>query len=244
MKFLIPSSGRTDFIQNTVKLFGTKDVLVYVKEREYDNYRKVLPDKNLRSYSNKIIGMGAIRKHMLQDNLKEDYVFQVDDDVTEFEYEFTKKLSPERIVDPEHIKRIVYNAYCAANDIGTCLFGFISSGGPNLYTQLNHVLFSGAIFCGIGIIPRHLGSVMFDERMIVNEDHDFVLQTKYYKRFLFMDGRYSIRYRKVWTQEGGCPTIRNSETLEKCRNLLKKKWGNAVVFNKRKPNQIYIHVPF
>jgi len=85
---------------------------------------------------------------------------------------------------------------------------------------------------------------MFDERFVVNEDHDFCLQTKYYKRFLIMDGRYNWSFGKTWLTDGGCSTLRNAIVLEKCRNLLRGKWGSVIVSNKKKPNQIYLHVGF
>lgn len=243
MKFLIPSTGRSQFIADLIDLLGKKDVLVYVKENEYKTYlSNNCPEENLVGYSNDIIGMGAIRKYMLEQHLKEDYVFQIDDDVVEFEYKFSERV--DRIVDPDHIKAIVENAYNAANDLGTPLFGFLSTVGPMLYTQLNHALFSGTIICGLGIIPKHLGDINFDERLIVNEDQDFTLQTKHYKRFIFMDARYGIVARKIWKLEGGCSTLRNSDTMERCKSILKQKWGTSVVLNRRKPNQVFLYVKF
>jgi len=85
---------------------------------------------------------------MLKDNLKEDYVLQLDDDVTGMEYKFDDKIT--KIVEKNHLLKVIDNCYNVAIDLGTCTFGFISSPNPMLYTQLNHFLFGGMVTCGIG----------------------------------------------------------------------------------------------
>jgi len=242
MKIIIPSKGRPQSASQTVELVGPENALVYIQKDQLKSYSKLIDSKIIRTLPDGTYGMGAIRKYMLQDNINEDYVLQLDDDVDGMEYKFDPKVT--RIVDKEHILRIIDNCYRMADDLGTNLFGFISSPNPMLYTQLNHFLFGGMVACGIGIIPKNLGDVMFDERFVVNEDHDFAMQTKFYKRFLVMDGRYNWIYGKTWSNEGGCSTLRNRQVLEKCRNLLIQKWGSCIITNKKKPNQIYLHVPF
>ena len=168
----------------------------------------------------------------------------LDDDITGFEYKYTTKLS--MIVDPDHIERIVYNAYQPAYDLETPLFGFISSLGPMFYNQLNPVYFSGFVNIGLGIIPEFLGDINFDPRFTcLHEDHDIYLQTKYHKRFIFMDGRYSIRQRKAWLTMGGCSKLRNNENMKICKDLLVNKWGrNICTPSTKKEGQFILKVPF
>lgn len=241
MKFLIPSKQRPERAQRVVKIFGEDKCIVYVHESELDDYKDVTA--TVKSHSK--IGMGAIRKQMLLENLGEDFVFMLDDDVEGIEYKFTGRFSVDTIVDPYHVAEIIQNLYQASLDLETPLFGFMSAPTPFLYTQMDMVHFSGMIAAGIGIIPKLLGDIMFDERLVVNEDQDFCLQCKFYKRYFFMDNRYNFRYGKTWTAKGGCSTLRNNETMEKCREILQTKYGQRVVsISGKKENQHVLKVEF
>jgi hypothetical protein len=225
-----------------VDLCGADKTLVYVHKSEVAEYKRNLKTPDIVRAHDKH-GLGAIRKYIVEQHMDEDYMFQLDDDVTGMEYKFADKIT--RIVDPYHFREIIANCHQAALDLETPLFGFVSSPNPFLYTQIDHVHFSGMIACGIGIIPKFLGSCQFDPRLTSNQDQDFCLQVKYYKRYLFMDNRYNFRYGKTWLAEGGCSTIRNTEQMIACRDLLKTKWGNRVVTDSRKKaNQSVLKVDF
>lgn len=240
MKFLVPSRQRSEKIRRVVDLFGAERTKVYVHKTEVKEYKKVLGDIVV---GHDKFGMGSIRKFMMEDNLDNDYIFMIDDDVTGMEYKFADRML--RIVEGYHCREVIQNAYQVALDLGTPLFGFVSSPNPFLYTQMDHVHFNGMIACGIGIIPELLGSINFDPRLIVNEDQDLCLQTKYYKRYLFMDNRYNFRYGKTWVSEGGCSSLRNFETMDKCSAILKSKYGNRVVVDSgKKAHQHVLRVEF
>jgi len=244
MKYTIPSSGRSDIIDNVADLVGRKNLLVYVKEHEYEIYRRHLAKENLVTIPDETHGMGAIRKIMLEDNLNEDYVFQLDDDAKAIEYKFTGRIGVDDIVNSDHVMEIVQNMYQVALDIGTPLFTFTAAIGPLHYTQLDMCHFSGTINVGYGIIPALLGSIMFDPRMVINEDQDFSLQCKYYNRYFFIDNRYAIRVKEFWKQLGGCSTIRNEKTMKDCDRILRQKWGSVIHTSSKKENQHVLAVPF
>ena len=239
MKFLIPSKLRLKKAKQVLEIFGLERSLVYVHESEREDYKQL--SDNLRTH--KEIGMGAIRKFMLEQNRSEDYLFMVDDDVTGMEYKFADRMV--RIPNGYHCREIIQNAYQVAYDLETPLFGFVSSPNPYLYTQMDHCHFNGMIACGIGIIPEFLGSINFDPRLLVNEDQDFCLQTKYYKRFFFMDNRYNFRYGRTWVAKGGCSTLRTNDVMLQCRNILRSKFGSSVVVQSgKKENQHVLRVEF
>jgi hypothetical protein len=242
MKFLIPSKQRPEKAKRVSDLFGVDKCIVYVHESEKEEYASVLSCE-LRTHNKH--GMGAIRKQMLQENLKEEYLFMLDDDIEGIEYKFTGRFSVDTIVETEHLQEIIQNLYQASVDLKTPLFGFMSAPTPFLYTQIDMVHFSGMIAAGIGIIPELLGDIMFDERLIVNEDQDFCLQVKFYKRYFFMDNRYNFRYGVTWTAKGGCSTLRNNDTMIKCREILTNKYGHRVVaISGKKENQHVLKVEF
>jgi len=242
MKYLIPSAGRSKTIEEIPKILGKENLLIYVDESEKRLYEDKVGKEMIRTHD--VYGIGAIRKLMLDENKDEDFVFMLDDDITGFEYKFSTRITI--IVDPEHIKNIVYNAYQPAYDLKTPMFGFIASLGPMFYNQLHPVYFGGFINIGLGLIPEFLGDINFDPRfMCLHEDHDIYLQTKYHKRFIFMDGRYSIRQKKAWLTEGGCSKLRNESNMRYCKELLIKRWSKRICApSTRKEGQFIMKVGF
>jgi hypothetical protein len=242
MKYLIPSTKRTHIIGETLDLLGKDNCYVYVHESEYDDYLKVVSNDVLKTHN--VYGIGAIRKFMYEDNKDQDYIFQIDDDITSLEYKFSDKITI--IVDSDHIKEVIDNAYQIAYDLGTPLFGLAAGIGPMLYTQLDHFYFSGFVnFVGAGIIPELMGSITFDPRFnVMHEDHDLTLQVKYFKRYVLIDGRYSIRSKKRNLNEGGLSLIRNTKEHLKCRNLLMNKFGNAVQPSSKREDKIVLRIGF
>jgi len=223
-------------------LLGKSDCLVYVHKNEYDDYLKVVSKDILRTHN--VQGIGAIRKHLYENNKDQDYVFEVDDDITYFEYKFSDKVK--MIADADHIKNVVDNAYQVAYDIGTPLFSFAAGIGPFLYTQLDHVFFSGFVnFVGAGIIPSLMGDITFDQRFnVMHEDHDLTLQVKYHKRYVFIDGRYSIRSRARNLGVGGLSLLRTSSEHLKCRELLMRKFGDVVQPSSKKEDKVVLRIGF
>ena len=240
---MIPSKGRSNTVGNTVDLLGKNDTYVYVHEDEYDDYIKVLNKDQLRTHN--VFGIGAIRKFMYDKNKNQNYVFQLDDDVTAFEYKFTDG-KIDIIVDRGHIRDIVDNMYQVAYDIGTPLFCPSAGVGPLLYTQLNLCYFSGFVnIVGAGIIPSLMGDINFDPRFtVMHEDHDLTLQVKYHKRYVFIDARYSVRSPSGNLNPAGLSTIRNKPEHDKCRKLLLKKFGSVVQPSPKKENRIILKTPF
>lgn len=242
MKYLIPSKKRTNLIGATLDLLGRDNCYVYVHESEYDDYLKVVPSHILKVHN--VYGIGAIRKFMYEDNKDQDYIFQVDDDIRYLEYKFSERVT--LIVDADHIKSVVDNAYQIAYDIGTPLFGFAAGIGPMLYNQLDHFFFSGFVnSVGAGIIPSLMGSMTYDPRFnVMHEDHDLTLQVKFHKRYVFIDGRYSIRSIKRNLGEGGLSLIRTSAEHLKCRKLLFKKFGGAIQPSPKREDKVILRIAF
>lgn len=240
MKYLIPSKGRSDIISGTLDLLGEKDCIVYVHESEYDDYVKVVPKNILKTHN--VYGIGAIRKFMYDDQKDKnyDYVFQIDDDILGLEYKMSTKMNI--ITDSKHIRHVIDNMYILSSDIETPLFSVSAGVGPMLYSQLNLCLFSGFVnFLGAGIIPRLMGDINFDPRFtVMHEDHDLSLQVKYHNRYIFIDGRYSIRVIEKFDKKhgGGLSTIRNTKEHTKCHELLMKKYGQAI---KENPKAKYLN---
>lgn len=243
MKFFMPSKERSDVIQKAIDFIGSEDLMVLVDEIEYDDYKDVVEHPAELVTHPSLYGLGAILKNGLTRNLDQDYVVIVGDDCKGFSYKFHPKVP--RFYDTEHFRYVVDNTYQMAKDIGACMFGWANDKGIYFYNHLNPFNFSGFVIGGMqGFIPELLGDVMFDERMIIREDHDICLQVKYYKRYFLMDYRYAI-IDITWGNKGGASTLRHSSIYEASNKMLKRKWGSQVVrTNSKKPKQLRLNVPF
>ncbi|MDC3257159.1 hypothetical protein OAU44_00125 [bacterium] len=225
MKYLIPSKGRSETVSETVDLLGKKNVKLYVTNEQYDDYVKYVDKSLLNKLPDNTYGMGAIRKHLLNDNRNLDYFFQIDDDTKCFTYLINEKV--EQVHDASHIKSIVDNTYQMALDLETPVFGYNPIANPLFFTVLNSMSFNRPVIGGIGVIPKLLGDIDFDPRLLIFEDEDFSLTTKYKKRYYVVDLRYHVLGKKTWSLEGGCSTLRTVKIENECKDILLNKWGNA-----------------
>lgn len=234
MKILIPSKERADAIASCVlKFTGIRDdIKVYVKQHEMEDYYKVLPKRNIFEIPNDLVGVGAVRKYLVDQHRSEDYIVILDDDVIGIYYRFGEKM--DLIVDPDHFREVLQNSYQVALDIGTPLFCYSANLNPNMYTQLDHCDFKGNIPSCHGIIPHLLGSINYDPRFILMSDHDIALQCKYYKRYLYLDKRYNLVFSNKWFNKGGSSTMRTKEQLQKGTRLLQSKYGSAIRIQPKK----------
>ena len=238
MKYLIPSKGRADTVGDTIDLLGKKNVKVYVATDQVDSYKKYLDKSLINVLPEGTIGMGAIRKHMLDDNRKLDFFYQLDDDIKYLADISGEKV--EQIYDSDHIKSIITNVYQMAYDIQCPLFGLNPVANPKFVSQLDMVHFSKPVIMGIGVIPKYLGDINFDPRMKIYEDEDFTLTTKFIKRYNVVDLRYHFFDKKIWTSEGGCSTLRTQQIQNQCKTILLNKWGNAG----KEDGQFIVSCPF
>lgn len=231
MKILIASKERADAMEGVLRFVGSKNVEVWVKEHEVtaylDAFAKVAIPAKIKIIPDKLIGVGAVRKHLVDTHRKEDYIVILDDDVLGIYYRFADKM--ELVTNGEHFREILQNSYQVALDLGTPLFTYSANQNPNMYTQLDHFAFKGNVPSCHGIIPSLLGDINYDSRFILMSDMDIALQCKYYRRYLFIDKRYNLKFSDKWFNKGGSSTLRTTEMLQQGGRLLKSKYGNAIL---------------
>lgn len=243
MRYLVPTLGRAKTIGRVLDILGKKNTNVYVHEREVDEYSKYMNKSNIRIVPDSLRGIVFVRKFMYEDTKNENYTMQIDDDFSGLIYRHDSD-EFNVIKDPDHILAVVENGYQVAYDLKTPIFFFSGQSNPTLYNLHTHVKFSGSAPSHMGIIPEFMGDINYDTRFRVMEDQDISLQTKYHKRYLFVDDRYNFRFHTPYFQEGGCSTNRNSDVLKECGELLLKKWGSSCVKYRSDKIQVQVHFPF
>jgi len=225
--------GLMDFV-------GTKDLKVYVKTHEVDDYIKVLGKQSVFEVPENLVGLGAIRRFLVDQHRDEDWFVILDDDTRGIMYRFDDKMID--ITDGDHFRAILQNSEQIAEDLGTPIFTYDASLNPSLYTQMDIVSFSGNVPSCHGIIPRLLGDINYDSRLIVMNDYDIALQCKYYRRYLFIDKRYNLKWSNKWFNKGGLSTLRTRALLEKMNRILLQKYGPQVI--KFAPKKVKCHINF
>jgi hypothetical protein len=239
LKICIPSLERSENL-DVLKLCGMKDVKIYVKTHEIETYAKVVGDKHVFEVPEDKIGLGAIRRFIVDDNRDEDYFVILDDDVIGITYRFEDKMV--EIANPDHFRGVLQNSYQVALDLGTPLFGYEATMNPNFYTQMDMFSFAANVPSCHGIIPSLLGDINYDPRLIVMNDYDIALQCKYYKRYMFVDKRYNLRWSKKWFNKGGSSTLRTKNLLQEMSKILMTKYGSSVI--KPNPSKIQYDIKF
>lgn len=244
MKYLIPSLGRSSKIGNIIDILGKENTVVYVNNNEVDEYAKYISIKNIKGMPDNIKGIVYVRKYMYEDNIKENYICQIDDDFGGMIYRHDGNDTFVTIKDKDHIYDIIGNAYQIAYDIGTPLFCFDGTHNPTFYSSMTMTKFSGTLPSFHGMIPSLMGDMNYDTRFTVMEDHDLAFMCKFKKRYIFFDHRYSMRFHTPYFQEGGCSTNRNTKILNDCGELLLKKYGSVCVKRDKNKLQYGINFPY
>jgi len=231
LKILIPSKERHKAMAGVLAFAGLDNVKVYVTEQEVTKYVTVLPKDHVFVIPD-LVGLGAIRKYLVEQHRHEDYIVILDDDVIGIYYRFDDKMN--LIENPKHFREVLQNSYQVALDLGTPIFCYSANQNPNMYTQLDHCSFSGNVPSCHGIIPSLLGSINYDPRFILMSDHDIALQCKYYRRYLFIDKRYNLKFSAKWFNRGGSSTLRTKEMLQQGTKLLQAKYGSVIQLQPKK----------
>lgn len=202
---------------------------VYVDEGEYDAYRKANGvDADIVSCKKGIQGnLCRIRNHIIKEELEKngaDVLLIIDDDMNGIGYwEKNKrcKLNTEDVLD------FVAKYSIIARELGAVFWGInINSDHQSYreYTPFNTIAYIGGPFqCFL-----KGNDCYYDERLPLKEDYDMTIQQVNKHRVALRVNKFYYLVKQA-KQSGGCATYRNYEREKSQLEMLKKKWGGAIV---------------
>ena len=232
---VILSRGRSQTI--TTHNFFPHALLV-CPDTERDLYHRKCPKSEIVEIPESVRGLGAVRNWVL-DNIAGDVVM-IDDDMKRCFY-----LGGEKYVyfnDLETIWQIVENCWINAMDAGAMCFGFNQTYSMVKFHPCEPFLLNSWIGNVVGIIGRNR-ELRFTEVNKGKVDIDFCLTNMMVCRKVWIDNRYAFTFTRD-NNTGGNSAFRDSTTLTKEMDYLKRKWGKYISFSNTKSKEsIRIHVP-
>lgn len=220
IKLIIPSAGRSETVTTTKHILNCT---LCVPESELQEYKKH-NECNIITHPDSIKGLGRKRNWILE---KYKSVVMLDDDLKGMKRLYTKDQAS--MLTPSESYQRIQETYFAAKQSGAKLFGFNHVVNPLMYKSLEPIKLTGYINgCCIGIIEND--KLKFHEDIIAVNDFYISLLNAYYFRYLYKDSRFCLSQDGIKKNVGGLAKFRNEETEKKDFILLKKLFGDAIMF--------------
>lgn len=206
---------------------------VCVPESQRDDYLAVTP--HVVTHPDDVVGLTPKLNWMLAHLIDDEGMVFLDDDLSYLRRNFTETHEPERrdITAPAEIEAVLRESFEMAVEFGVFFFGW-ETGPQALRYYGGHKPFSLT-----GYIPGHAKGfrtghgLTYDERIVAKDDYDVSALNAFRHRCCFRDNRYAFAQRDTFTGAGGLSHFRNSETERRDCQILREKYGDLFVFDRR-----------
>lgn len=203
------------------------DAHICVDQREVDDYRAVVPERQLIAHP-PTTNLSQVRNWIIK-HVECDCLVQIDDDLKRVLTTDGFASRPTR--DPDEIMQILVNAANICDDAGIGVFAFSRRKDPAILRQDEQPFrFVGPAGCTFGMLgpARHR---LFDERFIGRDDFDWTLRTLIEDRILFMDTRFYFDHGPIFSGRGGNVGLVDKQGFHRSTRLLKQLYGRCVEFS-------------
>ena len=226
-----PSYKRPDDVRMLSYLPFTR---IWVDCKEYDDYKRNYPEADIVSCPDGVQGnLCRVRNYILKQEFERgmDVVLIIDDDFTclrRFEYDEMDNWGYEPyIIGADEFMEFIEKYSIIANDFGAKFWGVNCNSDPMAYRH--NTPFSTRSYIG-GPFQCFLkgNRCFYDERLPLKEDYDMTLQQLNMERVVLRVNAYHYLCKQS-EQKGGCASYRNRQREEEQFDLLRKKWGGAIV---------------
>ena len=202
-------------------------VKVYVDPKEYDEYIKKNPGKNIVKCADGVQGnISRVRNHILDKEFEDgaEAVLIIDDDFKGLFYWENKKSIP---VEPEEFLLFVEKYTLLCLEWGYKIWGVNINQDKQVYREYSP--FSTTSFIGAPFTVTLKGSeCRYDEEISLKEDYDMTLQQLNKYRGALRVNKFYYKVKQA-EQTGGCATYRNLDKEIQQLDALQKKRGDKIV---------------
>jgi len=216
----IPSLGRWEEA-TTQKFLHPDDALFVVRESQKEQYEKC-GHKVIAYPDSEISNLSKTRQRIL-DDCKSDMCLQLDDDINVL-YSRTQEVLTN--MDPENWHNEIIRAFQLLEDLGLGLFSVCQTPRADIRQYNRPFTFFGAAGAVMGFYKPNLKAV-FDEKIEVKQDADFVLQELLLNRIVLIVQYWAVDH-DTDTNKGGQQIGKNVERLYRNVEYIKAKWGEKI----------------
>lgn len=235
LPIVAPSFMRAGYTTSQ-RAFPPGELIFCVAEFEADAYREALPDNEIVTHPDDVVGLSATRQWMY-DHWGD--LIMVDDDIdglihfehkTGDRFERDGRMYSQHHLTPEENALVLWRLADEAREAGVFLFGINASGDPRNYKCLAPYKMTGYVDGSAYGMLR--GSKLFHTKEIVAAvDHWLSGLNAFYHRRCLIDNRYGVvqaRETGNFRNPGGASVWRTEETEVSDTEVLRKYFGKKV----------------
>ena len=219
----IPSRHRADTIGRTLAMIPSAKV--YVDEREEGAYRPVVGRSELMLHP-PASGLVAVRAMMLK-ACTATCLVMVDDDLRGVVSLVGIKVR--KYTEPTAVLQIIENMVNVSADLGLPVFGWNRNPRPLQFFASDPFGLVGPVSGAWGMIGHGYKP---DAGLSSYEDLDLTMQVLRKDRVVLVDRRFYFDFGGVWRGKGGNQGLRTSESEDRDRLILERKWGAYISVQK------------
>ena len=232
-RIVIPSRKRVEKARAVLRLVPT--AVVYVDEREYDDYARVLGQAKVVAHA-PTENCPAVRNCM-QDDFEEPCLVQIDDDLKGVERltipargaskARRRLVGPPQIRHSDTILQIIENGVRVAMDLDVGMYGWNRSGLPLYYFPGEPFLLVAPI-CNSFLIRGRARWRRFDEDLSGRAALDVVLRALKEDRIVLQDRRFYFNQGSVYSGAGGNVDLLSGEQFAFATREIAKRWPGYI----------------
>jgi hypothetical protein len=224
VQVVIPSRKRSHMVGKAAALFV--DPIVCIDEDELGEYKRKEPALCYVTHPSKFNTLQLIRQWIL-DNIKEDVIFQCDDDVHKVWSLVGHR--QRRIRDPLVVQDIILNAALNCREAGTVMFFFSHTSDPRQCRSPHpFLLVSQPVGNAMGFWRKEFNEKIRFDPAIQHGGLDAAMRCLFHYRIVWCDTRFCFQPGPHMTLEGGLAGVRTAAGMDYDDAILKKRYGDAI----------------
>ena len=199
-----------------------KDAKYVLPESQKDDYLKVLDINRMIVIPDECDGSIGKKRNWILKNIEKPLIM-VDDDVYCLVY---REYGKQKKLDFLGFKRLIYNGFTMADDLGCVLWGINQNTDPINYREFRPISLSTVI---LGPFQGHLNhNELIDESVGTKDDYDFSIHILNKYRKILRFNKYSYN-KDIGVNNGGIVSYRTKEKEEEFCKRIMRKWGSRVI---------------
>lgn len=232
MEIVVPTHGRAGSVTTHETVEGC---VLCVAESQYKAYKEFYPNLQYLVHPDEVRGISRKRAWILRQFSS---VFMLDDDIQSVNRTYLPSGMKKEKISPIDARGIIFDTYHHLKSTDIKLFGFSKSPSPLHYQVSKPIMMNGFIQgAAMGFVDT--SNLNFPEiDTLTGEDEYICLLNAFYNRKMWIDKRFFFQFKTDNYNIGGCGEFRNKEVELSSFAFLKKHFGNSVVADYTRGDQI------